>query len=261
MNTKTRKIIAMILGLALTISLFGGVTVFAAGTITVGLSATPSPVINNGSTTTNNTVAVTASVTANSNVVGGLIGYSVKITYDTSKFNYTSIAKSTVTPTTGVISTNNDSANGILYIVYYANDELPATALTPILLAPVDPTALFTAVFTVKATATAGTGSFTITGIDTLDNFVDTASTVGATYPVAASDVAVQVPPAYIVGDVNASGLVDVTDALLVMQYTVGLVSLSGTNLLAADVNHLNGVDVTDALLIMQYTVGLVTIS
>jgi hypothetical protein len=60
-------------------------------------------------------------------------------------------------------------------------------------------------------------------------------------------------------GDVNGDGKVDITDALFIAQYTVGLRTLTPTQLAAGDVNCDGKVDITDALFIAQYTVGLRT--
>ncbi len=184
MNTKTKKIIAMILGLALTISLFGGAAVFAAGTVAVSIEA-PETVVNG------NTVAVTASATATVDVTDGLAAYSVKITYDTTEFSYddldpANITKSANTPAGGDLSVNNDEVNGILYILYICGPAVTVTpVVTPIPLEPMtltfnDPTALFTATFD---TIAIGSGDFVISGIDTSgDNFVGATSSIVSTF-------------------------------------------------------------------------------
>jgi hypothetical protein len=60
-------------------------------------------------------------------------------------------------------------------------------------------------------------------------------------------------------GDVTGDGKVDVTDALFIAQYTVGLRTLTTMQLAAGDVNCDGKMDITDALFIAQYTVGLRT--
>ncbi len=62
---------------------------------------------------------------------------------------------------------------------------------------------------------------------------------------------------AFIKGDVNGDGSINVIDALFVSQYTVGIRTLSSSQLAAADVNGDGQVTVVDALFIAQYTVGL----
>jgi hypothetical protein len=59
-------------------------------------------------------------------------------------------------------------------------------------------------------------------------------------------------------GDVNASGAVDIVDALLIAQYYVGL-NPSNFNPDVADVNCSGAIDIVDALLVAQYYVGLIT--
>lgn len=64
----------------------------------------------------------------------------------------------------------------------------------------------------------------------------------------------------YILGDVNGDGLVNSDDAVLVLQYVVGLVNAEddGINLAAGDVNSADGINSDDAVLILQLVVGIV---
>lgn len=57
-------------------------------------------------------------------------------------------------------------------------------------------------------------------------------------------------------GDVNKDGKINSTDALLVLQSSVGSISLSSEQKTLADVNSDNKVNSTDALKILQYSVG-----
>ncbi|MBN1699016.1 MAG: hypothetical protein JW881_15970 [Spirochaetales bacterium] len=59
-------------------------------------------------------------------------------------------------------------------------------------------------------------------------------------------------------GDVNASGSIDIVDALLVARHYVGL-DPSGFSAANADVNCSGGIDIVDALLVAQYYVGLIS--
>ena len=65
--------------------------------------------------------------------------------------------------------------------------------------------------------------------------------------------------PDGLLGDVNGDGLVDTTDAKLIMQYDLSLIDASGLDLSVADVNGDGLVDTTDAKLIMQLDLGLIT--
>ncbi len=58
-------------------------------------------------------------------------------------------------------------------------------------------------------------------------------------------------------GDTNGNGVVDVVDALFIAQYTVGIRTLSASQLAAADVSGDGQVNIVDALFVAQYTVGL----
>lgn len=57
-------------------------------------------------------------------------------------------------------------------------------------------------------------------------------------------------------GDVNSDGVIDVSDAELILQAIVGLITLTAEQQLAADVNGENGVTAFDASLILQYIDG-----
>ncbi len=60
-----------------------------------------------------------------------------------------------------------------------------------------------------------------------------------------------------VLGDVTGDGKVDVRDVTLVMQYILGLVSLTQEQAGTADYNDDGMVDIRDAVLIMQYALGL----
>ena len=65
-------------------------------------------------------------------------------------------------------------------------------------------------------------------------------------------------PPRYSLGDVNADGVSDAYDALLVLFHCVDLKRMKGVQIQSADVNGDQMVDTSDALMILQHTVGLV---
>jgi len=60
-------------------------------------------------------------------------------------------------------------------------------------------------------------------------------------------------------GDTNNDGTVNIIDALLVAQYSVGLVNSNNINTAAADTNCDGTINIIDALIIAQFYVGLVT--
>jgi len=59
-------------------------------------------------------------------------------------------------------------------------------------------------------------------------------------------------------GDVNSSGTVDIIDALVIAQYTVGL-NPPNFNIAVANVNNDGTVNVIDSLMVAQYYVGLIS--
>ena len=62
----------------------------------------------------------------------------------------------------------------------------------------------------------------------------------------------------YTLGDVTGEGDIDVLDALEIVKYDAGLVTLDETALLAADVTGEGDVDVLDALEIVKYDAGII---
>ena len=58
------------------------------------------------------------------------------------------------------------------------------------------------------------------------------------------------------IGDLNGDGKLDTTDARLALQYAVGKIELTGSQISAGDVNADGKVDTTDARLILQKAVG-----
>ena len=65
--------------------------------------------------------------------------------------------------------------------------------------------------------------------------------------------------PSSSAGDANGDGSVDMSDALLVLRYSMGIVS-SLPDLSAADANNSGAVDMSDALLILRAAMGLITL-
>ena len=59
-------------------------------------------------------------------------------------------------------------------------------------------------------------------------------------------------------GDVNGDGEIDNIDAMLILQYTVEIISEDDLNVAAADVNGDGVVDNIDAMLVLQYTVEII---
>ncbi len=62
----------------------------------------------------------------------------------------------------------------------------------------------------------------------------------------------------FVYGDVNNDGDIDFADAILILRYDAGIISLTETQLLSADVNGDSDSDFADAILILQYEAGLV---
>jgi subtilisin family serine protease len=65
--------------------------------------------------------------------------------------------------------------------------------------------------------------------------------------------------PQYLLGDCDLNGTVNVTDAVLALRHSMGLITLEGNAFLAGDVDLNGTVNVTDSLMIMRYAMGLIT--
>lgn len=92
-----------------------------------------------------------------------------------------------------------------------------------------------------QKSASAGSVSFTVK-----PSLLTNATLVISGTHVPKTDIA-GVRAAYLTGDVDGSGVVDILDVQHLLGYLVGSETLSGTQLLAADLNHDNTVDILDA--------------
>ncbi len=59
-------------------------------------------------------------------------------------------------------------------------------------------------------------------------------------------------------GDVNSDGKIDTTDAMYILQFTIGKAP-EDMDAEVADTNGDGGTDTTDAMLILQYAVGMIS--
>jgi hypothetical protein len=62
----------------------------------------------------------------------------------------------------------------------------------------------------------------------------------------------------YALGDVDHNSSINIVDALMIAQYSVGLNPV-GFNVAQADTNCSNSITIIDALLVAQYNVGIIT--
>ena len=77
---------------------------------------------------------------------------------------------------------------------------------------------------------------------------------------VAFSGMAIAAYTSNVAGDANGDGKVNSTDALLILQYSVGL-KVSNLDKMSADLNKDGRINSTDALTVLQISVGLVKIT
>lgn len=69
----------------------------------------------------------------------------------------------------------------------------------------------------------------------------------------------ITVSAAYLIGDVNSDGAVDIFDALLVQKFTAGRTTFTEKQLYVADVNDDGSVDILDAAQIQKFAAGRIT--
>ena len=62
-----------------------------------------------------------------------------------------------------------------------------------------------------------------------------------------------------LLGDVNGDGNINSTDAMLILQHSVKIISLTPEQQLRADVTRDGNVNSTDAMRVLQYAVKIIT--
>lgn len=76
--------------------------------------------------------------------------------------------------------------------------------------------------------------------------------------PVEAASFSYGAKPTYTLGDVDGSGIIDVSDALMALKASAEVITLNETESLAADVDKNGMVDVSDALMILKYSAEVI---
>ena len=88
-----------------------------------------------------------------------------------------------------------------------------------------------------------------------------TASVFGADVPTEGEDVVLKISSGDLCGDINADSLVNVFDAIAVLQIIVGLADPAPSHLVRADLVRDGSINVFDAILLLQHIVGLTEIT
>lgn len=76
--------------------------------------------------------------------------------------------------------------------------------------------------------------------------------------PTEAASFSYGAKPMYTLGDVDGSGIIDVSDALMALKASAEVITLDETESLAADVDKNGMVDVSDALMILKYSAEVI---
>jgi hypothetical protein len=149
------------------------------------------------------------------------------------------------------------------YVVGSSSIDDPNTAGAPIeivfalhLIAGQSPAAGTVLSLTIQGTGVNGdTCAVDITSIDVLRNQVD--ASIAYSVDPGVITLSGTAPCGGLMGDVNGSGVVDITDARLVAEYSIGLTPLPPFCILSADVNGDGRIDVTDARWIAEAGIGI----
>lgn len=185
-------------------------------------------------------------------------GYIMKLTYDKTKVTpqVSATKDATGADCYATVGTDFAGANTVLVSDKTATDGNNETlAVAWASSTPVSVTAASTMAFVDFAVAEGTTGDIPITvelTALTSDGSTDTASTA----TVANGTITINAEK-FLRGDANGDGVVDIKDATLIGQSTVGLGIIAEENKLKADANADGVIDIKDATLIGQYTVGL----
>ncbi|MBQ7114386.1 MAG: hypothetical protein IJO10_09145 [Clostridia bacterium] len=187
-------------------------------------------------------------------------GIQIDLAYDSDLFTYESVSAEDISfvadaaddvpaadaTVDSFLVVNNDSANSVVHLVY-VNAALEALGGD----------ALFTVNFKLSETAADGaTGTFTVN----TDGAYDTAAALvsGTDQTDKTFTITVEKPKG-LLGDVNLDKKVNSTDAVMVLQASVKLITLSELQTTLADVNFDGKLNSTDAVRILQYAVKLIT--
>lgn len=185
-------------------------------------------------------------------------GYIMKLTYDKTKVTpqVSATKDATGADCYATVGTDFGGTNTVLVSDKTATDGNNETlAVAWASSTPVSVTSASTMAFVDFAVADGTTGDIPITvelTALTNDGSTDTASTA----TVANGTITINAEQ-FLRGDANGDGVVDIKDATLIGQSTVGLGIIAEENKLKADANADGVIDIKDATLIGQYTVGL----
>ncbi len=188
-------------------------------------------------------------------------GIQLALTYDSTLFTYAGIDPSSnvdfianaagdVPPEGAAVNSflvAHDDGAGTVQLVYVNAALMPKNASET----------LFTVNFTVKAGAALGsTGSFTVSSEGAYSTAAQLVTGTGVTDKT--FTVTVQESTG-LLGDVNGDGNINSTDAMLILQHSVKIISLTPEQQLRADVTRDGNVNSTDAMRVLQYAVKIIT--
>ena len=170
----------------------------------------------------------------------------------------TTIAPTTVAPTT--IAPTTIAPTTIAPTTVAAPTTIAPTTIAPTTIAPTTIAPTTIAPTTIAPTTIAPTTIAPTTIAPTTIAATTIAPTTIAPTTIAPTTIAptTKPVPAYILGDVNDDGKVDVSDATLVQMHAAEIVTFDELHLLAGDVNKDGVADITDVTLIQQFAAEII---
>lgn len=173
----------------------------------------------------------------------GFNALGLTMSYDTSLFTYDSLTiADSVSSKISLDSTYNDSANGQIKASFIALDDVTATG-----------DFLYLKLKAKQAVTTSVTSNIGVT-VTQVGNKKESAMT--GTGTTASVTLVPQSSTTQTLGDVNNDGVINLIDAVYILQYYNHVRDFTSAQLTAADVNKAGGVTLVDALMIMKYYNG-----
>ncbi len=185
-------------------------------------------------------------------------GMQLALSYDAALFEYAGVSAENIDFIAAQASdepSNPDNINSFL-VAHDAGNGTVQLVYVNAALAPKAGETLFTVNFKVKESAELGAqGSFSIQS----EGAYSTAAQLVAGTDLAKTLTVTVQESAGLLGDVNGDGNINSTDAMLVLQHAVKIITLTEEQQLRADVTRDGAVNSTDAMRILQYAVKIIT--
>ncbi len=249
MKNFVKKALSVIVSMTMVFTLLLGTNVHGiiVGSLSVGISSDKTEL------GANSDVTITVNGSLYDVITDGIVGISVKISYDSSKFSYKAGSATVLQGLAGDGSIDvNDipgTTEGVLNVIYH--DNFVGSTAHPLIAGD-----FFSVKFTSKEDFS-GTAAFAVAGLNDADNFVDNSVNPANSYVAANYSPAISVTMSSVtLGDINGDGNVKIADAMMVFQHVSGKITLTASQMEAADINGDGLIKIADAMRIFQFVSG-----